>query len=224
MAVRLLLADHQPLLRAGLRLILGSQPGIEIVAECSDGETAVAAARRHRPDVILMDVRMPGLDGLAATRLILDHPLAPPVLMLTTVDDDEVLWGAIRSGATGIVLEDSEPDDLVRAVCAIARGGSWLDPRVTPRVLGALRGRSVPAAAAAITRLTERESEVLGLMASGANNREIAGTLHVSERTVKSHVGAVFAKLGVRDRAGAIVVAFESGLRRGPVAATSRAS
>ncbi len=157
MAIRLLLADHQPLLRAGLRLILGSQPGIEIVAECSDDETAVAAARRHRPDVILMDVRMPGLDGLAATRLILDHPLAPPVLMLTTVDDDEVLWGAIRSGAMGIVLEDSEPDDLVRAVCTIARG-------------------------------------------------------------------AVFAKLGVRDRAGAIVVAFESGLGRGPIAATSRAS
>jgi DNA-binding NarL/FixJ family response regulator len=222
MAIRLLLADDQPLLRAGLRLILGGEPGIEIVAECNDGETAVEVTRRYRPDLILMDVRMPGLDGLAATRQILDHPHAPPVLMLTTLDDDEVLWGAIHSGAAGILLKDSEPDDLVRAVRTIAGGGSWLDPRVTPRVLGALRNRPVPAAAAAITRLTERESEVLRLMASGANNREIAGTLHVSERTVKSHVGAVFAKLGVRDRAGAIIVAFESGLGDGPIGDLAR--
>jgi DNA-binding NarL/FixJ family response regulator len=214
--VRLVLADDQPLVRAGLRLILGSEADIEIVAECNDGAEALDATRRHRPDVVLMDVRMPTRDGLTATAGIRDDPQAPPVLMLTTFDDDEVLWGAIQAGAAGFVLKDTEPDDLVRAVRRVADGGSWLDPRVTPRVLNALRSRSVPRAAGVVSRLSGREVEVLGLMARGANNREIAGTLHVSERTVKSHVGAIFTKLGVRDRAGAIVLAFESGIAGAP--------
>lgn len=210
--LRVVLADDQALVRAGLTLILGTEDDIEVVAECGDGAEAIEAARRYRPDLVLMDVRMPGTDGLEATARLRDGPDGPPVLMLTTFDDDDVLWGAIEAGAAGFVLKDTEADELVRAVRAVASGGSWLDPRVTPRVLGALRGRGVPAATSALSRLSERETEVLRLMASGANNAEIAGALFVSERTVKSHVGAIFTKLGVRDRAGAIVLAFESGV------------
>lgn len=210
--IHLVLADDQPLIRAGLRLVLGTEPDIQIEAECDDGASAVAATRRHLPDVVLMDVRMPTLDGLDATSAIRELPDPPPVLMLTTFDDDEVLWGAIERGAAGFVLKDTDPTELVRAVRIVASGGSWLDPRVTPRVLRALSTRSVPAAAGAIGRLSERETEVLRLMAGGLNNREIATAIHVSERTVKSHIGAIFTKLGVRDRAGAIVMAFESGL------------
>lgn len=211
---RVVLADDQPLVRAGLRLILGTEPDIEIVAECDDGTAAVEATRAHLPELVLMDVRMPNVDGIAATAAIREHASPPPVLMLTTVDDDEVLWGAIQAGAAGFILKDSDPDELVRAVRTVAGGDSWLDPRVTPRVLGTLRARHVPTAATAVTNLSERETEVLRLMATGANNHEIADALHVSERTVKSHVGTIFGKLGVRDRAAAIVVAFESGLAR----------
>jgi DNA-binding NarL/FixJ family response regulator len=214
--LRLVLADDQPLVRAGLRLILGTETDIEIVAECNDGAEAVEAAVRHRPGIVLMDVRMPNVDGLTATARIHDQSDAPPVLMLTTFDDDEALWGAIEGGAAGFLLKDTDPDELVTAVRRVAGGGSWLDPRVTPRVLDALRSRSVLAATRAISRLSARESEVLRHMASGANNREIAGALRVSERTVKSHVSAIFAKLDVRDRAGAIVLAFESGLGHAP--------
>lgn len=206
------LVDDQPLVRAGLRLILGTEPDLEIVAECGDGAAAVEATRTHRPAIVLMDVRMPGIDGIAATSAIRALASPPPVLMLTTFDDDEVLWGAIQAGAAGFILKDSDPDELLRAVRTVAGGASWLDPRVTPRVLGVLRSRAVPTAAAAINRLSGRETEVLRLMARGANNREIAEALHVSERTVKSHVGTIFSKLGVRDRAGAIVFAFESGV------------
>jgi DNA-binding NarL/FixJ family response regulator len=213
--IRVVLADDQALVRAGVTLILRTEADIEVVAECGDGAEAAEAARRYRPDVVLMDVRMPGTDGLQGTRQVAALPDAPPVLMLTTFDDDEVLWGAIQSGAAGFVLKDTEAEDLVRAVRVVATGGSWLDPRVTPRVLGALRSRQPFASASAgLARLSERETEVLRLMASGANNSEIAGSLMVSERTVKSHVGAIFTKLGVRDRAGAIVLAFESGLAR----------
>lgn len=210
--IRIVLADDQALVRAGLRLILGTESDLDIVAECDDGSAAVEASQTRRPSVVLMDVRMPGMDGIAATTAIREQPSPPPVLMLTTFDDDEVLWGAIKAGAAGFILKDSDPDELVRAVRTVAAGEAWLDPRVTPRVLGALRGRTVPAAAGVISRLSARETEVLRLMASGANNREIADTLHVSERTVKSHVGMIFSKLGVRDRAGAIVLAFESGI------------
>jgi DNA-binding NarL/FixJ family response regulator len=214
--IHLVLADDQPLVRAGLRLVLGTEPDIEIDAECSDGAEAIAATRRHRPDLVLMDVRMPNVDGLDATSAIRELPNPPPVLMLTTFDDDDVLWGAIEHGAAGFVLKDTDPDELVRAVRTIAGGGSWLDTRVTPRVLRALRTRSVPSAAGAVGRLSDREAQVLRLMARGANNREIATAIHVSERTVKSHVGAIFTNLGVRDRAGAIVIAFESGLASAP--------
>jgi DNA-binding NarL/FixJ family response regulator len=209
--IRVVLADDQALVREGVTLILRTEPDIEVVADCSNGADAALAAERHRPDIVLMDVRMPGTDGLDGTRRVRQLSDAPPVLMLTTYDDDEVLWGAIQTGAAGFVLKDTTADDLVRAVRAVAGGGSWLDPRVTPRVLGALRSRSIPSAVGAVARLSDREREVLKLIASGANNTEIAQALIVSERTVKSHIGAIFSKLGVRDRAGAIVIAYEAG-------------
>jgi DNA-binding NarL/FixJ family response regulator len=212
--VRVVIADDQALVRDGIRLILGTEPDVEVVAEASDGAEAARAAERYQPDVVLMDVRMPGTDGIEGTRRIHAATAAgtTPVLVLTTFEDDEVLWGAIQAGAAGFVLKDTTADDLIRAVRVVAGGGSWLDPRVTPRVLHAVRARDVPAAVGAVGRLSERETEVLRLMASGANNAEIAAALVVSERTVKSHVGAIFSKLDVRDRAGAIVVAYESGL------------
>ncbi|MFN8024564.1 MAG: response regulator transcription factor [Acidimicrobiales bacterium] len=211
--IRLVLADDQPLIRAGLRLVLDSETDLEIVAEASDGAQAVAAARAHRPDLVLMDVRMPGTDGLMATRELqaLDDPVN--VLILTTFDDDDVLWGAVHAGAGGFVLKDSPADDLVKAIRLTAAGGSWLDPRVTPRLLMRLRDTSpADAGARELARLSDRELEVLRLMAAGATNPEIAEQLIVSERTVKSHVGAIFTKLGARDRAAAIVLAFRAGL------------
>jgi DNA-binding NarL/FixJ family response regulator len=210
--IRLVLADDQPLIRAGLRLVLDSEADLTIVAEVSDGAQAIRAARDHRPDLVLMDVRMPGVDGLAATVELRrgDDPTA--VLILTTFDDDEVLWGSVHAGASGFVLKDSPADDLVRAIRVTAAGGSWLDPRVTPRLLHRLRDTPTSQAVEELDRLTERELDVLRLMAQGATNNEIAESLFVSERTVKSHIGSIFTKLGARDRAAAIVLAFRAGL------------
>jgi DNA-binding NarL/FixJ family response regulator len=210
--VRVVIADDQALVRDGIRLILGTEPDLEVVAEAADGAEAARVAERYQPDVVLMDVRMPDVDGIEGTRRVRAQTNPPPVLVLTTFEDDEVLWGAIEAGAAGFVLKDTTADDLIRAVRVVAGGGSWLDPRVTPRVLDAVRARSLPAATSAVSRLSDRETEVLKLMARGANNAEIARSLMVSERTVKSHVGAIFSKLAVRDRAGAIVLAYESGL------------
>jgi DNA-binding NarL/FixJ family response regulator len=213
--IRLVLADDQSLIRAGLRMILDAEADMEILAEVSDGAQAVAAAHAHRPDLVLMDVRMPGMDGLSATRALRapDAVLQVPVLVLTTFDDDDVLWGSVHAGASGFVLKDSAADDLVKAIRVTAAGGSWLDPRVTPRLLYRLRSSANPDdAASELDRLTDRELEVLRLMAQGSNNTEIADALFVSERTVKSHVGSIFTKLGARDRAAAIVLAFRAGL------------
>ncbi len=217
MTVRLVIADDQALVRAGLRLILRSEDDLEIVAECADGDQAIAAVAAHRPDVVLMDVRMPGTDGLAATKRLRDlGDGAPPVLLLTTFDDDEVLWGAVEAGAASFLLKDTPAEQLVAALRITAAGGSWLDPRVTPRLLSRLRDARGPneSVSARLDALTDRETEVLALMADGANNTEIAERLHVGERTVKSHVTAIFMKLAVRDRAGAIVLAFDAGLVR----------
>jgi DNA-binding NarL/FixJ family response regulator len=212
-SIRVVLVDDQQLVRSGIGFILSTEPDIEVVAEAPNGELGLAAAADHRPDAVLMDVRMPVLDGLAATRRIRDLD-GPPVLILTTFDDDEVLWGAVEAGAAGFVLKDAPADDLIRAVRTVASGGSWLDPRVTPRLLAVLRSAR-PAASThtdALERLSDREREVLLLIAKGTSNVEIAAQLYLSERTVKGHVGSIFAKLGVRDRAAAIVLAYESGI------------
>ncbi|MDP9020940.1 MAG: response regulator transcription factor [Actinomycetota bacterium] len=216
--IRLLVVDDQELVRAGLRLIVAAEEDLEVVGEASDGRAGVDQAASLRPDVVLMDVRMPVLDGIAATRQIVgrkgDGERPCPVLALTTFEDDDVLWGVIEAGAAGFVLKDAPANDLVAAIRVTARGGSWLDPRVASRVLQSLRQASPPSPgnAPSVEHLSQRELEVLRLVAQGANNSEIAGALYVSERTVKGHVSAIFTKLGVRDRAGAIVRAYEAGV------------
>jgi DNA-binding NarL/FixJ family response regulator len=212
--IRLLLVDDQELVRAGLRLILSAEDDLEIVGEAADGRAGVDAANTLAPDVVLMDVRMPVMDGIEATRRLArdaDHR----VLALTTFEDDEVLWGVIEAGAAGFVLKDALAADLVGAIRVTARGGSWLDPRVADRVLTVLRrrpGGSASVAGSPVDPLTGREREVLRLVATGANNAEIAAELYLSERTVKGHISAIFSKLGVRDRAAAIIRAYDAGI------------
>jgi DNA-binding NarL/FixJ family response regulator len=209
--IRVLLVDDQQLVREGLRRILHADEGFEIVADCSDGDEVVDAVARVRPDLIVMDIRMKRVDGVEATRKVRALPDAPPILVLTTFDDDEVLAGALRAGASGFQLKDARGEDLVRAAHAVAAGDAWLDPAVTARVLTVYRG--VPDAptdgSEALTSLTSREIDVLRSIGQGATNQEIAAALYVSEATVKSHVGHIFAKLGLRDRAAAIVFAFD---------------
>ncbi len=209
------LVDDQPLVRAGIAFILSTEPGIDVASEAGNGELGLVAVADHRPDVVLMDVRMPVLDGLEATRRIRAAG-GPPVLVLTTFDDDDVLWGAVEAGAAGFLLKDTSADDIIRAIRTVADGGSWIDPRVTPRLLLALRSArpSGGPASAVLAPLSEREVEVLALIARGASNTEIADALFVSERTVKGHVGSIFTKLGARDRAAAIVLAYDAGLVR----------
>jgi len=209
--VRVVLVDDQPLVREGLRRIL--RTGFDIVAECDDGDEVEAAVAAHAPDVVVMDVRMKRTDGATATRALRAHDSAPPVLVLTTFDDDETLSAALRAGANGFVLKDAPGEDLVRAVRTVAGGGAWLDPSVTTRVLATYRGsaRAAPPPAA-LDVLTAREVDVLRLIARGATNGEIAAELRVGDATVKSHVGHIFTKLGVRDRSAAIVYAFDAGL------------
>lgn len=209
--IRVVLVDDQAIVRAGVARILGPEDGFDVVAECADGLEAVQTTEQLRPDVVLMDVRMPRMDGLEATKRIGALSDPPPVLVLTTFDEDEVLWGTLEAGAGGFVLKDARADDLIAATRAVAGGGAWFDPGVTPRVLQAYRRNVAPGQREArrLEQVTERELEVLRQVARGATNREIAATMHVSEATVKSHVGSLFAKLGVRDRAGAIVYAFD---------------
>jgi DNA-binding NarL/FixJ family response regulator len=213
--IRVLLVDDQELVRAGLRRILRPREGIEVIGECDTGAAALAAVAAARPDVVVMDVRMPVMDGVEATRRLRQADDPPPVLVLTTFGDDEVLSAALRAGAAGFQLKDAPGEDIVRAVRAVARGGAWLDPEVTERVLRTYRRDVTPAAdAARIEGLTARELDVLRLIGRGSTNQEIADLLHVTETTVKTHVGHIFDKLGLRDRAGAIVFAFDHGLVR----------
>jgi DNA-binding NarL/FixJ family response regulator len=211
--VRTVIIDDQPLVRSGIAVIISSEPGMAVVSEAPNGELGLAAVASHGPDVVLMDIRMPVMDGITATRR-LHEAGGPPVLVLTTFDDDDVLWGALQAGAAGFLLKDTPADDLIAAIRTVADGGSWLDPRVTPRVLEAVRDATPLErdGAGRLEKLSDRELEVLALIASGASNPEIATTLHLSERTVKGHVGSIFAKLGARDRAAAIIVAFDAGL------------
>jgi len=212
--IRVLIVDDQPVVRAGVARILGPDDGFEVVAECDDGDEVVDAVAAHRPDLVLMDVRMRRLDGVSATRALREGGDPPPVLVLTTFDDDDALWGALDAGAAGFLLKDTPAEDLIAAARAVAGGAAWLDPKVAPRVLGAFRANVRPrlAEAARISELTDREHDVLRHMARGATNGEIATALIVGEATVKSHVGAIFAKLGARDRAAAIVFAYDHGL------------
>lgn len=221
--VRVLLVDDQELVRSGLRRILRRRDGFEIVAECGDGGevpgTLDGLATGDGPgvDVIVMDLRMRTVDGITATAGVVARPDGPPVLVLTTFDDDEMLSGALRAGAAGFLLKDSSADDLIRAVRTVADGGHWLDPSVTGRVLQQFRTGAPVAAArtsAATDPLTARELEVLRAIALGRSNGEIADELVISELTVKSHVGRIFTKLGLRDRPAAIVYAYDNGLVR----------
>ena len=212
--IRVALVDDQAIVRAGLARILSPPDGFEVVAECANGREAVERLPALRPDVILMDVRMPDLDGITATARLRSSATGSPVLVLTTFGEDEVLWGAIEAGAAGFVLKDSSAEDLIAAVRAVAGGGAWFDPGVAPRVLERYRRVVAPATrdAARLELLTDREHDVLRLMARGATNAEIAASLFVAEATVKSHVGSIFAKFGVRDRAAAIVFAYDHGV------------
>jgi DNA-binding NarL/FixJ family response regulator len=212
--IRVALVDDQAIVRAGLARILSPADGFEVVAECADGLQAVEELPDVRPDVILMDIRMPRLDGIAATEQLRDTTDGSPILVLTTFGENEVLWGAIEAGAAGFVLKDSSAEDLIVAVRAVAGGGAWFDPAVAPRVLDLYRRAVAPAArdAARLDLLTDREHDVLRLMARGASNAEIAANLYVAEATVKTHVGSIFSKLDVRDRAAAIVFAYDHGV------------
>ena len=217
MSVRVLIVDDQALVRAGFRMILESEPDVEIVGEAGDGAEALEAARELSPDVILMDIRMPNLDGLEATRRLLETPGdVPRVLMLTTFDLDEYVYEALRAGASGFMLKDTPPEQLVEAIHVVARGDALLSPTITRRVIEEFIRRppsTIPVERPAkLAELTARELEVLGFMARGLSNAEIATDLFVSETTVKTHVARILMKLGLRDRVQAVVFAYESGL------------
>ncbi len=216
MSIRVMVADDQGLVRAGFRMILEAQPDIQVIAEAVDGAEAVATARRLRPDVVLMDVRMPRVDGLQATRQLAGPGVADPVkvLMLTTFDLDDYVYEALRAGASGFLLKDVRREDLVAAVRVVAAGEALLAPSITKRLIGefARRPRSAEVARGALDSLTPREHEVLELIATGRSNAEIAAGLVIGEQTVKTHVGNVLAKLGLRDRIHAVILAYEVGL------------
>jgi DNA-binding NarL/FixJ family response regulator len=228
--IRVLLADDQALIRAGFRVLLEAAGDVEVIGEAVNGEQAVELARAERPDVILMDIRMPGTDGLAATRLVAadDTLSGTKIVILTTFETDEYIYQALRAGASGFLVKDAEPEELIRAVRVAHRGEALLSPSVTRRLIASLAARApadLPAAetagrtpgsrtlsAAGLARLTEREREVLALVAQGLSNEELATRLYLSPLTTKTHVSHIMTKLGARDRAQLVVIAYESGL------------
>lgn len=212
MTVRIVLVDDQPLMRAAFRTILEAA-GMEIAGEAASGDDAITVVRDQRPDIVVMDIRMPGRDGLSATAQLVAEIAGLRVLVLTTFDFDDYLYGALRAGAAGFLLKNTSPEELVRAVRTISAGDNVLDPAVTGRVMSRFAGRTVRSAesSAGLDRLTEREKDVLALMARGFSNAEIAAMLDVGEATAKTHVSRVLLKLGVRDRVQATIYAYETG-------------
>ena len=214
MSIKVVIADDQRMLRAGLRMVIETEPDMTVVGEAGDGVEAVTLARRLRPDVVLMDIAMPRQDGLAATGTLLAAPHPPRIIMLTTFDTDENLYRALRAGASGFLLKVSSPEHLITAIRVVAAGEALLDPAVTTRVISAFAGQPGPQPPVELDGLTPRETEVLRLVARGLANAEIAAALAVGEATVKTHVARVLMKLGLRDRVQAVVFAYESGLVR----------
>jgi len=215
--IRVLLADDQALVRAGFRALLDAQDDMEVVGEAADGEEAVALARAEAPDVVLMDIRMPGLDGLEATRRIADDPslAAVRIVILTTFELDEYVYEALHAGASGFLVKDTEPAELLRGVRVVAGGDGLLSPGVTRRLIAEFAARAKPPpASGALDALTNREREVMALAAEGLSNDEIAERLVVSSATAKTHVSRAMVKLGARDRAQLVVLAYQSGLVR----------
>jgi DNA-binding NarL/FixJ family response regulator len=218
MTTGILLADDQELMRMGFRMVIDSQPDLEVIGEASNGREAVDAARRLEPDVILMDVRMPESDGVRATRTIVESGAASRIIILTTFDLDEYVYAALRAGASGFLLKDAQPAELLAAIRAVASGDAVVSPRVTRRLLSQhahrlpAAGSPEPSEQALLAQLTAREHEVLLEVARGLTNAEIAGRLVLSEATVKTHVGRILSKLDLRDRVQIVVFAYETGL------------
>ncbi|MFF0745544.1 response regulator [Streptomyces sp. NPDC004111] len=210
--IRVLVADDEAMVRAGVRAILARDPGIEVVAEAGDGHEAVALTRRHRPDVVLLDIQMPGLDGLAAAARLHREPTAVGVIMLTTFGQDEYVTRALEEGADGFLLKADDPRELLNGVHAVGAGGAYLSPRVAARVIAGLRAHRAAHPHRSLDRLTEREREVLAGVGAGLSNAEIGSRLHLVEGTVKAHVSAVLAKLDARNRVEAAICAYEAGL------------
>lgn len=215
MTIRVLLCDDQPLIRAGLRSVLQLEPDIEVIGEAADGAEAAAAAAALSPDVVLMDVRMPLMDGITATAAIATDAGPPRVLVLTTYDRDEYVYDALAAGASGFLLKDGRPEDLLAGIRTVAGGDALLAPSVTRGLIGLFAQGPRPGtrpAAAVLDQLTDREREVLALIIRGLSNAEIGASLHISDNTVKTHVARVLAKLGLRDRVHAVIFGYESGL------------
>lgn len=214
--IRVLLADDQALVRAGFAALLGDEDDIEVVGQAADGAEAVAATRRLRPDVVLMDIRMPGTDGLEATRAIVqdDRLGGVHIVILTTFELDEYIFEAIRAGASGFLVKDTEPSELLRAVRVVAQGNALLSPSVTRQLIGHFATKAQPPPKPSLDPLTEREREITALVAAGLSNDDIARRLYLSPATVKTHVNRAMSKLGARDRAQLVIFAYESGLTR----------
>ena len=210
--IRVALVDDDALIREGLRMIIDQAGDLEVVATAANGVDALRVAAEHRPDVILMDVRMPVLDGIEATRQITEHEDAPRVIILTTFELDEYVFEALRAGASGFLLKRTEPEQLVSAIRVVAGGEALLSPSVTRRLIEEFTKRPQSGSGERLAMLTEREREVLLLIARGLSNQELAEQLFIADNTVKTHVKRIFTKLGARDRAQAIVIAYESGL------------
>jgi DNA-binding NarL/FixJ family response regulator len=208
--IRVLLVDDEELVRSGLRLILGTEPDLDVVAEAADGEQGLALAELHQPDVVMLDIRMPGLDGIEVARRLAASGSSARVVVLTTFDNDEYVYGALRAGASGFLLKDAPATQLVSAIRAAAAGDAVLAPSVTRRVVDELGRRQAPATIQRLDVLTDRERDVLTLMAEGCSNAEIGDRLFITEGTVKTHVARILVKLGVRDRLQAVVLAYRA--------------